>query len=86
MSIPYHFELGLFRRGRPLLSGLARNGLEFDQRLLRALEVSASRPNLKPEDSGFPDSYLTLALYRPLQPTRAPQPSGHGNRRGAARG
>jgi hypothetical protein len=64
MSIPYHFELGLFRQGRPLLSELNRNGLEFDQRLMRALEVSASRPNLKPEDSGFPDSYLTLALYR----------------------
>jgi hypothetical protein len=38
--------------------------MEFDQRLSRALEVSASKPDLRPEDSGFPDSYLTLALYR----------------------
>src|SRR5712692_3090598 len=48
----------------PLLRQLAKHGLEFDQKLMRALEVSASKPNLAPEDSGFPDSYLTLALYR----------------------
>ena len=32
--------------------------------LSRALEVSASNPDLAPEDVGYPDSYLTLALYR----------------------
>jgi hypothetical protein len=31
---------------------------------MRALEVSASNPDIRPEDNGFPDSYLTLALYR----------------------
>jgi hypothetical protein len=48
----------------PLLKQLAKNGLEFDQKLMRALEVSASAPDLAREDTGFPDSYLTLALYR----------------------
>jgi hypothetical protein len=47
-----------------LLRQLARHGFELDQKLMRALEVSASNPDLDPEDSGFPDSYLTLALYR----------------------
>lgn len=49
---------------RPLLGQLRRQGYELDQKLLRALEVSASNPDLDPEDCGFPDSYLTLALYR----------------------
>lgn len=53
-----------FEPGKPLLAQLAAGGLELDQMLSRALEVSASRPNIKPEDEGFPDSYLTLALYR----------------------
>jgi hypothetical protein len=49
---------------RLLLTQLREQGYEFDQKLSRAFEVSASDPNLEPEDSGFPDSYLTLALYR----------------------
>jgi hypothetical protein len=53
-----------FEQSKPLLSQLAKYGLEFDQKLSRALEVSASRPDINPEDEGFPDSYLTLALYR----------------------
>ena len=53
-----------FTQKRPLLQQLARHGLEFDQKLARAFEVSASKPDIEPEDSGFPDSYLTLALYR----------------------
>jgi hypothetical protein len=53
-----------FTPGRPLLAQLKRLGVEFDQKLMRAFEVSASRPNIEPEDHGFPDSYLTLALYR----------------------
>ncbi|MBA4020284.1 MAG: hypothetical protein C0483_24245 [Pirellula sp.] len=53
-----------FNQRTPLLSQLRRHGLEFDQKLMRAVEVSASCPDLKPEDRGFPDSYLTLALYR----------------------
>jgi hypothetical protein len=53
-----------FTPGRPLPAQLRRHGVEFDQKLMRALEVSASRPNIEPEDHGFPDSYLTLALYR----------------------
>ena len=53
-----------FNNRRPLLAQLSNCGLEFDQKLMRALEVSASKPNLGPEDRGFPDSYLTLALYR----------------------
>ena len=48
----------------PLLQQLTENGLEFDQKLARALQVAASKPDVEPEDSGFPDSYLTLALYR----------------------
>ena len=48
----------------PLLAQFQGAGLQFDQQLQRALEISASRPDLEPEDSGFPDSYLTLALYR----------------------
>jgi hypothetical protein len=53
-----------FEQGKPLLAQLESYGLEFDQKLSRALEVSASRPDIEPEDQGFPDSYLTLALYR----------------------
>lgn len=53
-----------FKQRRPLLAQLKSHGLEFDQKLMRALEVSASQPNIEPEDRGFPDSYLTLALYR----------------------
>lgn len=53
-----------FKQGKPLLAQLKSHGLEFDQKLTRALEVSASQPDIEPEDKGFPDSYLTLALYR----------------------
>ncbi|MCP4677928.1 MAG: DUF4263 domain-containing protein [Deltaproteobacteria bacterium] len=53
-----------FDSERPLLAQLDEQGLEFDQMLRRALEVSASKPDIEPEDQGFPDSYLTLALYR----------------------
>lgn len=53
-----------FTQDRPLLKQLSDQVLELDQKLMRALEVSASRPDIEPEDSGFPDSYLTLALYR----------------------
>jgi hypothetical protein len=53
-----------FHTKEPLLKQLSSHGFEFDQKLQRALEVSASRPDLSPEDVGFPDSYLTLALYR----------------------
>jgi hypothetical protein len=53
-----------FEQRKPLLAQLKKQGLEFDQKLTRALEISASQPNLTPEDDGFPDSYLTLALYR----------------------
>lgn len=48
----------------PLLQQLKLNGILFDQLLYRALEVSASDVDLTPEDEGFPDSYLTVALYR----------------------
>ena len=54
----------LLEQGKPLLAQLKSHELEFDQKLSRALEVSASRPDIMPEDQGFPDSYLTLALYR----------------------
>jgi hypothetical protein len=53
-----------FSDKKSLLGQLSRYGLELDQKLHRALEVSASKPDLRPEDTGFPDSYLTLALYR----------------------
>ena len=53
-----------FEQGEPLLAQLKKHGLEFDQKLMRALEISASQPDIEPEDRGFPDSYLTLALYR----------------------
>ncbi len=56
--------MAVFTDKGPLLHQLARHGLEFDQKLMRALEVSASNPDLAREDTGFPDSYLTLALYR----------------------
>jgi hypothetical protein len=39
-------------------------GLGFDQKLRHAFDMSASRPDVKPEDTGLPDSYITLALYR----------------------
>ncbi len=54
----------MFGGRKPLLSQLKSAGFQFDQQLTRALEVSASKPDLRPEDKGFPDSYLTLALYR----------------------
>jgi hypothetical protein len=53
-----------FNPREPLLKQLAKHGVEFDQKLQRALQVSASKPDLMPEDTGFPDSYITLALYR----------------------
>lgn len=53
-----------FNTEEPLLAQLARRGLEFDQQMSRAFQVSASQPNIEPEDCGFPDSYLLLALYR----------------------
>jgi hypothetical protein len=53
-----------FNTNKPLLEQLTKLDLELDQKLRRALEVSASKPNIAPEDVGFPDSYLTLALYR----------------------
>ena len=56
--------MAFFVQGKPLLQQFREQNLEFDQMLRRALEVSASRPDIKPEDEGFPDSYLTLALYR----------------------
>jgi hypothetical protein len=49
---------------QPLLRQLSNAGIEFDQKLQYALSIAASNPNLEPEDVGFPDSYLTLALYR----------------------
>jgi len=65
MSIPYWFgKTSFFRKNEPLLAEARRNGFELDQRLMRALQVSASRPKLHPEDFGFPDSYLTMGLYR----------------------
>lgn len=54
----------VFGQGSPLLRQLEAQDLEFDQLLRRALEVSSSSPDIDPEDEGFPDSYLTLALYR----------------------
>ena len=53
-----------FNTDEPLLRQLSNHGIEFDQKLHRALQVSSSNPDLSPEDVGFPDSYLTLALYR----------------------
>lgn len=53
-----------FNTDEPLFHQLSRLVLEFDQKLHRAFEVSASKPDLSPEDVGFPDSYVTLALYR----------------------
>jgi len=53
-----------FNAEESLLRQLTKHGFEFDQKLQRALQVSASKPDLYPEDVGFPDSYLTLALYR----------------------
>lgn len=53
-----------FSPREPLLAQLKKRGFEFDQKLNRALEISASKPDISPEDRGFPDSYLTLALYR----------------------
>lgn len=43
---------------------MAQCGLEFDQKLLHAFRLAASRPDVDPEDDGLPDSYITLALYR----------------------
>ena len=60
----YYNPRSRFNTKEPLLKQLSNHGLEFDQKLSRALQVSASKPNLSPEDVGFPDSYLTLALYQ----------------------
>lgn len=54
----------IFRTKKPLLRQLKNAGLQLDQQLIQALEVSASKPDIRPEDEDFPDSYLTLALYR----------------------
>jgi len=47
-----------------LMRQLAQYGLEFDQKLRHAFELAASKPDIRPEDDGLPDSYITLALYR----------------------
>jgi hypothetical protein len=57
-------KFGPIKPGKPLLDQLEESNIEFDQLLQTALEVSASKPDVSPEDIGFPDSYLTLALYR----------------------
>lgn len=49
---------------RPLMRQMASCGLEFDQKLRHAFELAASKPDVRPEDDGLPDSYITLALYR----------------------
>ena len=64
ISMWYYNPRSRFNTKEPLVEQLSNHGLEFDQKLNRALQVSASKPNLSPEDVGFPDSYLTLALYR----------------------
>lgn len=43
---------------------LAQCGLEVDQKLHHAFTLAASKPDIRPEDDGLPDSYITLALYR----------------------
>ena len=53
-----------FDRETPLLAQLERRGLQFDQQMRRALEVSATRDFDEPEDVGFSDAFLTMALYR----------------------
>ncbi len=53
-----------FNHQSPLLHQLEERGLEFDQKLRCALEISASNPELDFEGKGYPDSYLLLALYR----------------------
>jgi hypothetical protein len=53
-----------FDTEKPLMAQLRERNLELDQKLYRALEISASNPDIEPEDSGYPDSYLLLALYR----------------------
>ncbi len=63
------FALGTYRdhpiepRKRLLLQ-MSRLGYEFDQKLRHAFELAASKPDIRPEDEGLPDSYITLALYR----------------------
>jgi len=53
-----------FNIHEPILTQVAREGMQLDQQLMRALEVSASNPRITKQDPGIPDSYLTLALFR----------------------
>jgi len=53
-----------FHTKAPLLVQLEAQGYELDQKLRCALDISASNPDIEPEDCGFPDSYLLLAAYR----------------------
>lgn len=53
-----------FTTSSPLAAQLDHAGLTFDDKLQLAFEVAASNPDISPEDVGFPDSYVTLALYR----------------------
>lgn len=53
-----------FNTHEPLLQQLDDSGYEFDQMMRTALDLAASNPDVEPEDSGFPDSYLLVAAYR----------------------
>jgi hypothetical protein len=58
------YVMNTFLEKIPLTAQMQKLGVEFDQQLLHAFKISASKPNISPEDTGFPDSYVTLALYR----------------------
>lgn len=62
--LPRYDPPGPLRPLEPLMHQMAHCGLEFDQKLKHAFELAASKPDIRPEDEGLPDSYVTLALYR----------------------
>ena len=63
-SVPGTHRTRLIEPRKKLMRQMAQCGLEFDQKLRHAFELAASKPDIRPEDDGLPDSYITLALYR----------------------
>jgi len=52
---------------KKLMRQMAQCGLEFDQKLQHAFELAASKPDIRPEDDGLPDSYIRWHYIEPTQ-------------------
>lgn len=77
-------EMPAFSPREPLLAQLNESGFEYDQNLNRALEISASKPDISPEDRGFP-GLASHAIRRSNTCGSTCPPSGDEERAGVMR-